>query len=341
MKIVFKNIIERNSYSFIYYTKKIMNKMAKKENKKIKQKNNKKMRKEKFRIIKSFNWGWFKFIKCIFGIFIFSLAINLFVVPNNLYTGGILGLSQLIRTGLNSIFDLNVSFDISSIIYYIINIPLFFVAFKRISKTFFVRTIFSITLNSIFLLVIPIPAKPLISDLLGNILIGGSLAGIGIGMALSTGSSTGGTDIIGIILSKKNNKLTVGNIGLVFNILVYSICGIKYGIEIMIYSIIYAIFETIMIDKNHTQNICSEAFIFTKKNPEKMIRFINFELKRGATYWEAVGGYTNTKTYIVYTVLSKYERMRLGRHMKEFDEKAFMVGDDGVEIKGLFDKYFI
>lgn len=160
-------------------------------------------------------------------------------------------------------------------------------------------------------------------------------------MVLSTGSSTGGTDIVGIVMSKKNNKFTVGNIGLTFNVIVYGICGIKYGIEIMIYSIIYAIFETIMIDKNHTQNICSEAFIFTKKNPEKMITFINTELKRGATYWEAIGGYTHTRTYITYTVLSKYERMRLERHMKEFDNNAFMVGDDGVEIKGLFDKYLV
>ena len=160
-------------------------------------------------------------------------------------------------------------------------------------------------------------------------------------MVLSTGSSSGGTDIIGVVLSKKNNKFTVGNIGLVFNIIVYGICGIKHGIEIMIYSIIFSIFETIMIDRHHTQNICSEAFIFTKENPEKMIAFINIELKRGATYWEAIGGYTKSKTYIVYTVLSKYERMRLGRHMKEFDEKAFMVGDDGVQIKGKFDKYFV
>ena len=295
----------------------------------------------KFNIFKLFNWGWFKFSKCIIGIFIMSLAVNLFIVPNNLYTGGILGLSQLIRTMLVSVFKINFNFDISSIIYYLINVPLFLVAYKRISKTFFVRTLFAVTINSLFLMIIPIPSEPLIKDLLVNVLIGGFLAGIGIGMALSTGGSTGGTDIIGILLSKRNKKFTVGNIGLIFNIIVYSICGIKYGVEIMIYSILYAIFETIMIDKNHTQNICSEAFIFTKQKPEKMIEFITTELNRGATYWEAVGGYTNTKTYIVYTVLSKYERMRLGRHMKDFDDKAFMVGDDGVEIKGLFDKYLV
>ena len=295
----------------------------------------------KFNIFKLFNWGWFKFSKCIIGIFIMSLAVNLFIVPNNLYTGGILGLSQLIRTMLVSVFKINFNFDISSIIYYLINVPLFLIAYKRISKTFFIRTLFAVTINSLFLMIIPIPSEPLIKDLLVNVLIGGFLAGIGIGMALSTGGSTGGTDIIGILLSKRNKKFTVGNIGLIFNIIVYSICGIKYGVEIMIYSILYAIFETIMIDKNHTQNICSEAFIFTKQKPEKMIEFITTELNRGATYWEAVGGYTNTKTYIVYTVLSKYERMRLGRHMKDFDDKAFMVGDDGVEIKGLFDKYLV
>ena len=314
-----------------------MNKLQEKENIE-----NHIIKKEKnFNLFKLFNWGWFKFSKCILGIFISSLAINLFIVPNNLYTGGILGLSQLIRTMLISIFKINFKFDISSVIYYFINVPLFLIAYKRISKTFFIRTLFAVTFNSLFLMLIPIPSEPLIKDLLVNVLIGGFLCGIGIGMALSTGGSTGGTDIIGILLSKRNKKFTVGNIGLFFNLLVYSVCGIKYGIEIMIYSILYAIFETIMIDKNHTQNICSEAFIFTKQKPEEMIEFITKELNRGATYWEAVGGYTNTKTYIVYTVLSKYERMRLGRHMKDFDENAFMVGDDGVEIKGLFDKYLV
>jgi len=294
---------------------------------------------ERFNIFKLFNWGWFKFYRCILGIFIMSLAVNLFIVPNNLYTGGTLGLSQLIRTAIVSIFNLKLNFDISSIIYYIINLPLFIIAYKKISKTFFIRTLFAVTINSLFLMIIPIPSKPLIQDLLGNVLIGGILAGIGIGIALSTGASTGGTDIIGIALSKKNNKFTVGNIALVFNVIVYTVCGFKYGIETMIYSIIFSIFESIMTDRHHTQNICSEAFIFTKENPQKMIEFINSELKRGATYWEATGGYTGTKTYITYAVLSKYERMRLGRHMKEFDENAFMVGDDGVQIKGLFDKY--
>lgn len=318
-----------------------MNKIKDIENMEIKHDSMNNSQSKLLKLVKSFNWGWFKFCKCILGLFLSSLAVNLFVVPNNLYTGGTLGLAQLIRSGLVSFFNLKINFDISSIIYYMINLPLFLIAYKKISKTFFIRTLFAVTVNSIFLAIIPIPSAPLIKDLLGNVLIGGILGGIGIGMVLSTGSSTGGTDIVGVDLSRKHPKLTVGNIALTFNLVVYTICGLNYGIEIMIYSIIYSIYETILTDKNHMQNICSSAFVFTKKDPEKMIAFINYELKRGATYWEAVGGYTNTKTYIIYTVLSKYERMRLERHMKEFDEGAFMVGDDGVEVKGLFDKYLI
>lgn len=297
--------------------------------------------KNRISIFKLFNWGWFKFSKCILGLFICSLAINLFIVPNNLYTGGTLGLSQLIRTAINSIFKLNMNFDISSIIYYLINIPLFVIAFKRISRVFFIRTLFAVSVNSLFLMIIPIPNQPIIQDLLPNVLIGGILAGIGVGMALSTGSSTGGTDIIGIDLSKRYNNVSVGNINLIFNIIVYGICGLKYGIEIMLYSILFAVFETIMIDKTHMQNILSEVFIFTKNHPEKIIRFINIDLKRGATYWEATGGYTETKTYITYTVLSKYEKMRLERHMNEFDSNAFISGTDGVDIKGTFEKYLV
>ena len=294
------------------------------------------------KIEKIFNWGWFKLLKCILGTFLYSLAINLFIVPNKLYTGGIMGTAQLLRSLImNYFFDISLPIDISTIIYYLINIPLFIIAYKNISKTFFVRTIFTVSLNTFFLMIIPIPSTPLISELLTNVLIGGIIAGIGVGFVLSTGSSSGGTDIIGVSLSKKSRILTVGSIGLIYNAIIFGICGIFYGIQIMIYSIIYAVFESVMVDRNHSQNIFSEVFIFTKKSPDKIVDFIKETLDRDATYWLAKGAYTKTDTYIVYTVLSKYERMRLERHMKKFDEKAFISGKDGVEIKGEFEKNFL
>ena len=186
-----------------------------------------------------YRWGWFKFFKCVLGVFIFSLGINLFIVPNNLYTGGVLGIAQLLRTAITGIFKINTNIDISSIIYYLINVPLLIFSYKKLSKSFFHRTLVTVTLNSVFLAIIPIPTEPLMKDILSNTLIGGILSGAGVGMVLSTGSSTGGTDIVGMILSKGNSKITVGGISLVFNTIVYGICGIIYGVETMLYSIVY------------------------------------------------------------------------------------------------------
>lgn len=291
------------------------------------------------KISKFFDWGWFKFGKCFLGLFINAIAVNLFIVPNHFYTGGVLGSAQLIRTAIVQNTGLNMPFDISSLIYYMINIPLFMFAYRDISKKFFIRTLFAVTFNTVFLALVPIPGSPLVQSTLANVIIGGVLSGFGIGMVLATGSSTGGTDIIGISISKRSKKLTVGHINLAFNIIIYTICGIFFGIETMIYSIMITIFESFAIDRNHTQNICSETYVFTKKDPKELINFINVTLNRGATYWEGVGGYTGTKTIVVYTVLSKYERMRLERHMDEFDKDAFIVGDDGVEVLGDFRKY--
>lgn len=123
------------------------------------------------KIIYAFNWGIYDVIKVLFGSFLFCLAINVFIVPNNLYTGGILGASQLIRSIVIDIFKINIEFDFSGILYYVFNVPLFWVAYKYISKQFFLRTLFAVTVQSILLLVIPVDL--VIDDLIVNVLCGG------------------------------------------------------------------------------------------------------------------------------------------------------------------------
>lgn len=290
------------------------------------------------KIIKMFNWKFKDLITVIIGSLLFCIAINVFIVPNNLYTGGILGLSQLIRSVLIDIMNIKIEFDFSGILYYIINIPLFYIAYKHISKVFFVRTIFAVTLQAIMLSVIPTEA--ILDDVLTNVLVGGILGGAGIGITLSCGSSTGGTDIIGLALAKKNNNFSVGRLGLLVNLFIYAAAGIMYGLETMIYSIIYSVADSLMIDKMHSQNICSTAFIFCKKNPKKINDFIKNELNRDFTYWDAKGGYDDSRTYIIYTALTKYELIRLERNLKRFDNHAFMVKSEGVGIKGEFEKNF-
>ena len=288
---------------------------------------------------KIFKWKIEKFVCATIGSILLCIGINLFIVPMGLYTGGVLGISQLIRTLLYSVFHINLGFDIAGVINFILNVPLFIIAFKKISKTFFTRTIYCVTLQTIFLSLIPIPTNPIVSELITSTLVGGIIAGFGIGLVLTSSASSGGTDIIGVLLTLRNKNLSVGKIGLAINVVVYLISGICFGIEIMIYSIIYAVFSSIITDKTHSQNICSSAMIFTKNQPQKIIDFVEKELERGSTFWEAQGGYENTKTYIVYTTLSKYELQRLERHLKTLDEHAFMVKTQNMGVVGNFKKY--
>ena len=291
------------------------------------------------KIIKLFNWSIEDIIKVVVGSILFCLAINIFIVPNHLYTGGILGIAQLIRSITKELFNIKNSFDYSGIIYYLINIPLFILAFRNLGKTFFVRTVFAVSLQALLLSVIP-TVLLIENNILTNVLVGGILGGIGVGLTLNSGASTGGTDIIGLAAAKKNNNVSVGKLGLIINVIVYSIAGIMYGLETMIYSIIYAVCDSLMIDKMHEQNICSTAFIFCKKNPKKVNDYIKNELNRDFTYWDAKGGFDDSRTYIIYTALTKFELIKLERYLKKIDDHMFMIKSIGVGIKGEFEKKF-
>ena len=237
------------------------------------------------KIISLFNWKLEDVVKVLIGSLLFCYSVNVFIVPNNLYTGGVLGIAQLIRSIIIDVLKFNITYDFSGILYYLINVPLFFIAFKYISKQFFIRTVFAVTLQSFLLSVIP--TEPLLNDMIVNIMVGGILGGAGIGIVLSSGASTGGSDIIGLAIAKIHNNFSVGKLGMILNGIIYVIAGIMYGVEIMIYSIIYSVCESLMIDKMHEQNICSTAFIFCKKNPKKINNFNKEELGRDFTYWEA------------------------------------------------------
>lgn len=290
------------------------------------------------KIINLIDWKKEDIIKTLVGTFIFCIAVNCFVVPANLYSGGILGLAQLIRSIICDIFKLNFSFDFSGILYYILNVPLFIIAYRNLSKKFFIRTLIVISLQTLMLSFIP--TNGILTDKLSNALVGGLLVGVGIGFILSSGASTGGSDIIGLVVAKKNNQLSVGKLGLFINVFIYAVAGIMYGFQTMIYSIIYSFVDSLTLDKMHEQNICSTAFIFCKENPKELNNYIKNELGRDFTYWDAKGGYDDSRTYIIYTALTKYELIRLERKIKNSNYKAFMVKSEGVGIKGEFEKKF-
>lgn len=286
-----------------------------------------------------FKWNIKDAVQVVVGIFLIAFAINVFIVPNSLYNGGVLGISQLIRSFLENFFVF--PFDISGLVNFCLNIPLFIIAYRFVSKTFFFRTVFCIVVQTIFLTIFPIPEQPIVPEIITSVLIGAMLGGIGSGLVLSSGGSGGGTDIIGYVVSMKNKNFSVGTISRAINLIIYSICGILYGLPIMIYSIIYSFVSSLVSDHSHKQNICSYVMIFTKEKPDKIVSFIKEELHRDCTFWNAVGGYDSSRTFVSYSVMSKYEMQILESHIHSLSPDAFMVKSEGIGIDGNFKKKFM
>lgn len=283
-----------------------------------------------------FKWDIKELSKNLIGILLFSMAVNLFVEPNHLYSGGVLGLAQLLNKLTR--FLLHNNYNYTGIINFFLNIPLLILAYYKISKSFCMRTITTVAIQTILLSLIPIPKTPLVNDVLTNVIIGGVLVGTGIALVLSATGSTGGTDILGIYFSMKKPNYSVGKIALLFNAVVFSISGILYGISIMIYSILYSVIESLSIDRLHDQNISSSAIIFTKKKPTAILKFVREVLDRGATCWEGTGEYDQSKTYITYLVLSRYELHKLERFLKVTNQDVFLTKNDFIEVDGNFTK---
>ncbi len=275
----------------------------------------------------------------LIGSALFAASINLFVVPVNLYNGGIVGLSQIFRTVLVSRMNLNFSFDIAGVINFLINVPLFVMAYRSLSRKFFLGTLLSLITQTVCFSLIPIPAVPILDDVLASLIIGAIVGALGIGMTLVSGASGGGTDIVGVYAALHWKSFSVGKLQLLFNALVYCLCAFLFDLPIAIYSIIYAAVYSFVLDKVHLQNIEMSLMIFTK-NPEIKSRILK-DFVRGVTYWKGLGAYTQTETEVLVTIVSKDEVNDLRRMITQIDPKAFIIVNEGLQITGNFIKRLV
>lgn len=269
------------------------------------------------------------------GAAIYSAGVNLFVVPAGLYSGGVMGFAQIIRTLLVSYLHIPVQFDIAGLIYYAVNIPVLLLSMKDIGKRFFAKTICCLTAVTLFLSLIPIPAEPLLhDDVLGSTVIGALMCGFGMGTALRMGGSLGGTDIIALLLLKWKKNLSVGKVNLIANGILYGICLFLFDVGTVIYSLIYAAVSAFAVDHEHSQNINVEVRIITKKDDKALEKEILQKLNRGITTLESTGAYTNEKSNMLYILISKYELPRLKEIVNKHDPQAFIVLNEGVTVVG-------
>lgn len=272
------------------------------------------------------------------GSFLFAFGVNLFIVPLHLYSGGIIGMAQIVRTCVVEYAHIRLpeGLDIAGLLNFVFNIPLFLLAYRSISRRFFVKTLYSVIVQTIFFTLITIPRTPILEDALASCLIGGIICGFGIGLVLRNGGSGGGVDILGVYFTKKKANFSVGKLGLCINCAVFGLCAVLFELPTAIYSVLYALIMAQTMDRVHYQNINMTAMIFTKHCDIQ--HRINEEMHRGVTYWKGAGAYTEEETYILVTAISKYEEATLKKIIHSVDPHAFVIFHEGMSISGNFEK---
>ena len=283
--------------------------------------------------------SWGRISLAVLGAFIYAVGINLFVVPLGLITSGAVGLCQLIRSVILNLLGIEKTpFDIAGILFYIFNIPMFFIAYRHMGKIFFRNTLICATAYTVFMSIIPIPAAPVVDDMLTSCLLGGVIAGVGTGLALTSGCCGGGLDVLGLYLVKKGVNITIGRFTLMFNIGLFLLCWMMYDVPTMIYSVLNTIFLTMAIDRAHRQNVTVQVLIFTKQESGELNKFIIENLHRGITRWEGKGVYTGEDTHILCVCMNKYEIEDLREELRKIDSKAFFIVQEGVHVSSNFER---
>ena len=280
-----------------------------------------------------------RMLACILGELIAAFSLNYFIVPLGLYSGGSMGVCQLIRTLLQIWGGLSFGdYDIAGLLYFLSNIPILLYARGILGRKFVLKTVVCTMAFSLFYSVIPAPSTMVVNDTLTACLLGGILTGVGSGLVLTCGGSGGGLDVIGLCLSKKGSRFTVGRFSMTFNAFLYALCLILFTPETAIYSVIYNFASAMVVDKAHQQNISVQALIFTRAGERELGRVIMDELGRGVTWWEGVGAYTGENVHVLCVCLSKYEIEELFHTVHEMDPHAFITLQEGVRIYGNFQK---
>lgn len=282
---------------------------------------------------------WLRLGMGVLGGILMAAGINLIVVPQGMYSGGLYGLCQVIRTLLVTALGLETSVDLAGIFYLLVNLPLIVLAWRTLGRDFVVGMTTVTIINSIALAVIPSPATPIIADKLTSCLVGGIISGFSGGIILTCGCSTGGLDVLGLYLSKKGKGFTVGRFSITFNTALYALCAVLFDLTTAIYSAIYVVFQALFLDRVHQQNISVQMLIFTKEDPERLNQTILEKLDRSFTLWEGRGGYSHEQVHVMCVCLNKYELASVQMALHEIDPHAFYVVQEGVRVGGNFGRH--
>lgn len=266
------------------------------------------------------------FIKYLFlfiGSILAAVGLEIFLIPNNIIDGGVVGISIMLSY---------VSHYPLGLFVFCLNIPFLILGYNHIGKTFVISTLFSISSLSIWVTVLhPIPG--LTEDLLLAAVFGGITLGIGVGLIIRYGGSLDGTEIIAIILDKRTG-FSVGEIVMFFNLFILSSAGLVFGWDKAMYSLIAYFIAFKMIDITIEGLDETKSAIIISEDSEIIAEKVMARLGRGVTILSGKGGYSGEERNVLYLVITRLEVVKLKVIIDEIDPNAFVTISGVHEVMG-------
>ncbi|PMD71376.1 YitT family protein [Companilactobacillus nuruki] len=259
-----------------------------------------------------------------------ALGIQLLLQPAKLYTSGVTGASQLIVNLLEEFAHMSTPVYLW---YALLNLPLVILSWFKLGKKFTILSIISVVSASFFILIIPL--YPITKDPLLSAVFGGILTGAGVGVCFRYGFSTGGTDIIALIV-QRNTGRSVGQISFVINAIIITIAGFSFGWELALYTIISIYITTVVIDKMYIQQQKITVTVYTHKIDEISQELLK-SLNRGLTLdYHLKGAYSGEEIGSITMVLTKYQLFFARKVIMGVDPEAFINIQPTMSISGKF-----
>jgi uncharacterized membrane-anchored protein YitT (DUF2179 family) len=277
-------------------------------------------------------WNEMKvFVVVVVGGILNAAALNFFLIPAKVLSSGFTGVAQLISLLVQQYTGFPLG---TGIVLFLLNVPVTYLAWMRLGRRFTIYSSLSILVMTLVLMVLPV--YKLTDNLLLNAVFGGVISAIGVGITLKYGASTGGMDIIAMVLSRMKDR-PIGLYYFGLNGLIVLSAGFFFGWEKALYTLVTLYVSSRVIDAIHTRYMKLTAMIVTDKGKE-VSQAIHERLVRGITRLPAKGAFTDKEKEILLIVLTRYELYALKNIIQEVDPKAFTNIVETTAVIGAFRK---
>ena len=258
------------------------------------------------------------FMFIVFGILSYAVGYTAFILPERVVMGGVSGLSALIYYATNIPAGISI---------FVLNITLLIIAFSALTKQFVVRTIIGVLLLSLFIGTLQpfFQAYPIITageDKFMHVLIGGMLGGAGLGIVFSHNGSTGGTDIITVLLTKHFNLSFGRAMQFIDCTIICSSYLLFHSMETIVYGVVFTLVASFVCDFVVNGSRQTVQFLIISKNYKEIADTINRRVNRGVTVIEGKGWYSKENVEMLVVLSRKYESQDIFAVIKQIDPQA-------------------